>query len=307
MLQKIIFSTMLLSVGFVAIANQEEIPKPPLMIKAEQDKKIREVATYQLKRRFFPVEDTSKGEMKAAIVDRNTLINSPFSTPLQQNRTVTINPEIASEKQTIYSSVNYVTTIVFVDAYGNPWDIKDIGIGAGSSFQHKPVNSYTTWLFPTARYKKSNVAFLLDGLVTPIVFNLEESSEKVDYTLQVKILKAGVNTTINEFSYSPLQSEIANSGMVKDTAILSMSDGITPPDATRLDVTIKGNQASDILAWEYNGSYYVRLRGEVMSPQPIPASHPNIDGLQLFKIPRISSLFIEKDGILTTGVMLNKK
>ena len=139
--------------------------------------------------------------------------------------------------------------------------------------------------------------------MTPISFNLEESAEKVDYTIQAKVLKAGANTEVNEFSYSPLQAEITNNNLTKDDAVMSMSDGITPAQANKLNVLIQGRESSDIQAWQYEDSYYVRLRGRVMSPEPEPASHPNVDGIQLFKIPRISSLFIEKDGILITGIL----
>lgn len=290
-----------------ALAKDEQQVPPPLMLKDARDSELRDLATYQLKRRFIPMSASNAESIKKGLEERDRMINSSIREPEQQNRTLTVNPSLASGKPTIYASANYLTTIVFVDAYGNPWDIEDIGIGAGGYFEHKAVNPYTIWLFPKQKYKKTNLSIMLKGLVTPIVFNLEESPEKVDYAVQAKVLKAGANTQINEFSYSPLQAEIATNNLTKDDAVFQMADGVTPPDASRLKVSINNREASDIIAWDYGDSYYVRLRGSVISPEPEPASHPNVDGMQLFKIPRISSLFIEKDGILITGVMLEKQ
>ncbi|KDM89984.1 DotH/IcmK family type IV secretion protein [Photobacterium galatheae] len=307
MLRKLIVSSILLGMASVAFANEEQKTPPPLMLKESRDLELRDLATYQLKRRFIPMNENNATALKKGFEDRDRMVNASVREPEQQNRTLTINPSMVSGKPTIYASANYLTTIVFVDRYGSPWDIKDIGIGAGAFFEYKAVNPYTIWLFPKKKYKKSNLSILLKGLITPIVFNLEENPEKVDYTIQAKVLKAGANTEINEFSYTPLQAELTNNNMTKDDAVLQMSDGVTPKEANRLNVLIQGREASDIQAWQYEDSYYVRLRGKVMSPEPEPASHPNVDGIQLFKIPRISSLFIEKDGILITGILENPK
>ncbi|HHJ3080185.1 TPA: DotH/IcmK family type IV secretion protein [Vibrio parahaemolyticus] len=303
MLRKFIVSSILVGVASTGFANEEQKTPPPLMLKESRDTELRDLATYQLKRRFMPMNESNAIALKKGFEQRDKMVNSSVREPEEQNRTLTINPSMVSGKPTIYSSVNYITTIVFVDKFGNPWDVEDIGIGAGSFFDYKTVNPYTVWLFPKKKYKKSNLSILLKGLLTPISFNLEESPEKVDYTIQAKVLKAGANTEVNEFSYSPLQAEITNNNLTKDDAVMSMSDGITPAQANKLNVLIQGRESSDIQAWQYEDSYYVRLRGRVMSPEPEPASHPNVDGIQLFKIPRISSLFIEKDGILITGIL----
>jgi hypothetical protein len=296
-----------LALPAIASSNSEEKAPQPLMLKEGRDSEIRELATYQLKRRFFPMASSSATTLKEGFEERDAMINKSVREPDQQSRTLVINPSVVSGKPTVFASANYLTTLVFVDNYGNPWDIEDIGVGAGSYFEYKTVNPYTIWLFPKKKYKKSNLSVLLKGLVTPIVLNLEESPDKVDYAVQAKIIGVGSNTEVNEFSYTPLEVDLTNGSIMADSTILQMADGITPKEVNRLVVEINGSETSEIQAWEYLDNYYVRLKGDVVSPHPEQAASPSVDGKKLYKIPRISSLFIEKDGLLITGVMLKRK
>lgn len=308
MLQRFIVNFITIGLATTAFANSNsDEPAPvPLMLKEDRDSELRELAAYQLKRRFFPMSNNSAVAVKQGFEEREKMINSSAREPDQQSRTLVINPSVVSGKPTVYASSNYLTTIVFVDQYGKPWDIEDIGIGASPYFDYKAVNPYTIWLFPKKKYKKSNLSVLLKGLVTPIVLNLEESPEKVDYAIQAKITGIGSNTQINQFSYTPLEVDLAHGSIHGDSAVMQMADGITPPETKRLSVTINGDETTEIEAWEYLNNYYVRLDGDVISPQPEQAASPSVDGKQLYKIPRISSLFVEKDGLLITGIMLNR-
>ncbi len=284
-----------------AAKAEEAVESAPLMLKDARDAQIRNLAAYQLKRRFVPMNTSDSSTLKQALEDRDKMVNESIREPEQLNRTLNLNPSLLSGKPTIYASANYLTTIVFIDKYGNPWDIEDIGIGASTFFEYKNVNPYTIWLYPKKKYKKSNFSVFLKGLVTPVVFDLEESGDRVDYTVQAKVAGVGNNSKPKEFSLSGVHGAIPKPQITHDDAILQMVDGITPNSAQVLSILVNDKPPYDMDAWMYQNFYYIRLKGKVISPNPEQLTDSTIDGFRLYKIPVISSVFIERDGVLLTA------
>ncbi|PSV01202.1 DotH/IcmK family type IV secretion protein [Photobacterium kishitanii] len=293
-------------VGSVNVhASDDDVAPAPLQLKEHRDQEIRALALYQLKRRLVPIDTRQGFDQKVAAEQLVRMKNESIRDPVQQSRSLNLNPNLMGVKPTVYSSANYSTTMVFVDKFGNPWDIQYAGVGASSYFSLERPNPYTLLIYPKSKYKKTNLTVTLKGMVTPFVFDLTESKDRVDYVIESKIAADGPNTKLDEFHYSPLELEIASSSAVQDKNIKDMIDGITPSGEARpLVITRNGEAMSDMSGWEYNGDYYIRTNGEVISPSTKVVGSPSVSGEHLFKAQKIDNLIIERDGVLFTDVNL---
>ena len=104
MLRKFIVSSMLLGVVSTGFADENQNTPVPLMLKESRDTELRDLATYQLKRRFMPMNENNAVALKNSFEQREKMVNSTVRQPEEQNRTLTINPSMISGKPTIYSS-----------------------------------------------------------------------------------------------------------------------------------------------------------------------------------------------------------
>ena len=59
---------------------------------------------------------------------------------------------------------------------------------------------------------------------------------------------------------------------------------------------------SGMLAWQYNGDYYIKTSGKIISPSAKPVGMPSSAGESLFKIQKINNIIIERDGVVFTNV-----
>ncbi|MGR5365653.1 DotH/IcmK family type IV secretion protein [Photobacterium damselae] len=274
----------------------------PLKLKPLRGKEIQDLAQYQLQRRFVPLTATQGAKIKREAEEMVRIKNSPIRAPRQQSRSIDLDPNSVSVNPVIYASANFSTTIVFVDKLGKPWNVTYKGVGASDFFDIKQPNPYTLVLYPLKKYKKSNLTVILDGIVTPFIFSLDESPDQVDYIIQSKVVGISPTTNVDEFKYAPLVANIDKSMAVNDKNIDLMIDGITPSMAQPLKISKDGYLMSGMQGWSYNGSFYIKTSGKILSPSSKPVGMPNSAGESLYKIQAINNIMVERDGVVFTNV-----
>lgn len=280
-------------------SDQVEVP---LKLKPHRSKEIRDLAQYQLQRRFVPFTAKQGEDIKREAEEMVKIKNSPVRAPEQQSRSIDLDPNSVSTNPVIYASANFSTTIVFVDKLGKPWNVTYKGVGASDFFDVKQPNPYTLVLYPLKKYKKSNLTVILDGIVTPFIFSLDESPSHVDYIIQSKVAGISPTTNVDEFKYTPLVADIDKSMVVDDKNIDMMIDGITPPAAQPLTITKDGSMMSGMQGWSYNGDFYIKTSGKILSPSSKPVGMPSSAGESLYKIQSINNIMVERDGVVFTNV-----
>ena len=274
----------------------------PLKLKPKRTQEISDLAQYQLERRFVPLTEQQGIRIKKNAEKMVKIKNAPIRSPIQQSRSIDLDPNSVSSNPVIYASANFSTSIIFVDKIGKPWNVTYKGVGAGSFFDIKQPNPYTLVLYPLKKYKKSNLTVILDGVVTPFIFSLDESPDYVDYIIQSKVAGVSPTTKVDSFKYTPIVADLSNVTGVDDENIGLMVDGITPQSAQSLRITKNGYPMSGMMGWQYDGDYYIKTSGKIIAPSAKPVGSPSSAGESLFKIQRINNIIVERGGVVFTNV-----
>ncbi|CAH7145501.1 DotH/IcmK family type IV secretion protein [Vibrio alginolyticus] len=287
-----------------AFANSDKSPPPPLKLKEYREKEIRDLGVYQLSRRLDVMSSDTADNIKRQVEENIRQKQQDIRSPDQKYKPLSIDLNNPMVQHVVKASVNYMNQIVVLDKYGNPWKIKRVGIGATEFFGHEKVDDHIIWVWPKKKYKESNIALLLEGETKPVNFKIVEGPDKYDSFVELKIQGVSPNSNVKEFEFDPLELQASTAKADVNQDAMLMADGITPDGAERLSVTMQGSELDGITAWSYRGEFYIRFSGSVISPQGKLAAPPSSTGLNLYRIPKIDEILIEKNGLLMNGVQI---
>ena len=181
------------------------------------------------------------------------------------------------------------STVVFVDATGQPWPITSYtsSITANvSTAADSPRNVIV--LSPNKAYSASNMEVTLKGLDTPVMVQLIPGQNIVDYRTDLRIPAQGPNAAAD---YQGLPS-------AGGPHLLAILDGIAPQGAKALAVAGSdgSNANSTCQAWEVGGEMYVRTRMTLLSPG-FSSKIQSADGTNAYELPSVSpSLLMMRNG-----------
>ncbi|HBS51575.1 MAG TPA: type IV secretion protein IcmK [Coxiellaceae bacterium] len=181
----------------------------------------------------------------------------------------------------------YISSIVFVDATGQPWPIAAYSIGDPSAFNIQWDKKGNTLLIQGATfYKRSNLAVILRDLNTPVMMTLISGQEAVDYRVDLRVPGMGPNAIF-------VQDGIPEA---VNPMLLDVLNGIPPKGSKEIKV-----RGGDCQAWLLNGKLYLRTNLNVISPgwQSIMSSIDGKHAYQLQPSPVILTLQNGRDKILT--------
>ncbi|MBR5949953.1 MAG: hypothetical protein IKZ87_00800 [Actinomycetaceae bacterium] len=190
--------------------------------------------------------------------------------PAVTTRSVAVNLAPGSKPPEINLARGFQTSLVFMDAGGNPWAIEHIQMNRqmfsdGGNVMAGSVLS----IEPQTAIAYGNVTIRLKGKTTPVVLMLNaggnaSAGRSVDVRVDVKI---------------PGRSPDAPMGRVIETvaspddSMLNFLDGNAPADAIRMQAS--GGVWMD--AWRWRGNLYVRTKDVVMWPAYDAASRSGTD------------------------------
>ncbi len=286
-------------------AQEEEGSPIPLDMKVEREELIKDLSFKQLERLAFPVNEEQVRGYKLQAEEMLRLANEDLRNLEVQTRSLKITPSVSQTEQSVLSSANFTTNLIFVDSMGKPWPITKWIIGANNFFTVDQYMPHALMISPLIKYKKTNLTVVLKGIETvPVVLTLREDPKKVDYIVETKVngfvKDDGSNT---EYSHTIVQKKLGSNIDGVTDAERDMSDGITPKGAKNITVLVNEVESFSIKAWRYKKHYYVKTKGELIIPNGKLIT-TSVDESKLYQIPPISGLMIQRDGVMMTNIKL---
>ncbi len=207
----------------------------------------------------------------------------------------------------IHLALGYMTVINFVGSEGNPWPVQYFEVGnsmqvsvqspdqmghgaaaagpasAGSGVKVSANGASSLWLFPMKPGASTNLAVMLKGSSTPLIFPLTTTVNKADYRVTVRLSRPGPLAKPPVFVPGP-DEKTASASLVEAL------QGITPKGADPLSVS----GISNTQAWRHGNTLYVRTRGTLVSPGW--DSQGSADGYTAYQLPFTPDLLVSESG-----------
>lgn len=270
--------------------SDPDFPGGSYSSKIEMDKKVNELTELELtKDHVVKVKDILLNQQRAS--------SSPYNhtaKPVTRSLNVDLSPGLTPP--VVRLSSNMLTTIVFTDAAGNPWNIASVALNRnlfsdGSSLQQAGFNPETSKgnnilsIEPLSPVAYGNAAIRLQGLDSPIILMLSTGQSDVDVRVDARIPAINPNRVNNTIS-----TKIKASIDIDDATLLFV-DGTPPPDALGLKTT-----SSEIEAWLFNDEIIVRTKNTILYPS-YGSSVTSTNGVTAYKFdPQVGAITISKNG-----------
>ncbi len=181
-------------------------------------------------------------------------------------------------------SQGFVTSLVFIDSSGAPWDIDSYDLGNPNAFNiqwNKTGN--TLMVQASSAYTYGNLAVKLKGLATPVMLTLIPGQHVVDYRVDLRVQGYGPNGTGKGKSSSDLPPSA-------NPLLLGILDGVAPSGSKPVNV-----DGGDAQAWVYKGKLYVRTRMTVLSPS-YDATMSSADGTHAYEMAKVPVILAARNG-----------
>jgi len=213
-------------------------------------------------------------------------------------------PQAGRKPEVIEMWQGTLSTLVFTDMNGNPWNVKAVSLdcsifddgrscdgndGGGKGGASDPTNMVS--LRAATPYSYGNIVVRLDGLATPVIFVLRTGKSKVtDMELSVQVEGRNPSAPPQVVSMQGLPGF--------DERMGDFLSGLPPEGATRMKVA--GASAE---AWMFNGAMYVRTRVSLLSPA-FTDRVGSAEGVVVYKYPRfVPALLATINGAPTTLIV----
>jgi intracellular multiplication protein IcmK len=209
-------------------------------------------------------------------------------------RSVTIPVSLApgGVMPTVRVTPGYVTSIVVLDRFGNPWPIKGVSWGNKEEYQVEPppaqqegsgVPQNIIAVTPLRTIGATSMSILLADKSLPVVIRLVVSKGETDARADLRIdgLAPGAAPEVRA---STIPEQFGDADMV------AFLDGVPPKGSTRLNVN------SDVVeAWDFNGRMIVRTKGSLVSPRWTGIEH-GADDLKVYQTSLVPVVLVLRDG-----------
>lgn len=216
----------------------EQIPSSMFPLTSDQIKILRDLFVESKKAAAYTQPVPSKPTSSALVVDF-----SPGATP-----------------PLIRLGAGYVTSLVFLDATGEPWPIKGYDVGNPTAFNIVQPTSgsaehggNTLLIQSSTMFREGNLAVILQGLNTPIMITLLPGQQAVDYRVDIQVPRAGPKAMMGK-KHMSLPSTI-------NPVLLDIVNQIPPKGSQKVE--IKGAEAQ---GWIYKSKLYLRTPLTLISP-----------------------------------------
>ncbi|WP_082171540.1 DotH/IcmK family type IV secretion protein [Methylobacterium indicum] len=237
--------------------------------------------------------------------------------PRPEPRLLTVTQEVSrSAPETLHLAYGVVSPITFVDGKGAPWPIASVaydprlfaqdgtGCGQDTTLGAAQVPAATGADRPTSinlmpcRYDTwGNILIRLENVPYPIpLMVLSGQSETVDIPVTVRVAGTSPLTPPKVVTASAPVRKAGppgpprGAGPIDTTALLHLFGAGTPPTSAQKLVATGGAQA-----WLYRERMYVRVQGDLVSPQPV-ASADAASGYRVYEFLRPASRLVAERG-----------
>lgn len=259
-------------------ATAAAVPAPGLPLLPD----VSESAFVQVQTNAAPLSPEQIRTLRRIVDDADRAAAAqPRFTPKPISTAVTANLAPGRQPPVVRLYDNYVTSILFIDAVGNPLPIVSADLVKGS-FTGFPIdaNSNVLKISPASPYASGNLSVSLKDVSVPVVLTLISGQREVDLRVDVRVTGGNVSARLaSQGGGSP-----ANQAMLE-----FLSGGV--PEGARSLVT----DSADVQAWAFNGRYYVRTALTLLSPAYTNPGKSS-DGTSFYEIPPTPVLVVSLAG-----------
>ncbi len=259
-------------------ATAATVPAPGLPLLPD----VSESAFVQVQTNAAPLSPEQIRTLRRIVDDADRAAAAqPRFTPKPISTAVTANLAPGRQPPVVRLYDNYVTSILFIDAVGNPLPIVSADLVKGS-FTGFPIdaNSNVLKISPASPYASGNLSVSLKDVSVPVVLTLISGQREVDLRVDVRVTGGNVSARLaSQGGGSP-----ANQAMLE-----FLSGGV--PEGARSLVT----DSADVQAWAFNGRYYVRTALTLLSPAYTNPGKSS-DGTSFYEIPPTPVLVVSLAG-----------
>jgi intracellular multiplication protein IcmK len=210
-------------------------------------------------------------------------VATPETPPKPTASSQKVNLAPGSTPPVIRLAQGFVSSLVFLDSTGAPWDIVSYDIGDPSSFNIQWDKSSNTLMIQAMKlYTYGNMAVRLKNLNTPVMLTLIPGQKVVDYRIDMRVEGYGPNAAMGQ-----------DSSGLPDTAndlLMHVLEGVPPAGSEQLSVL-----GGDAQAWLLNNKMYIRTNLSILSPGWL-ASMTSADGMHAYEIQRSPVLLVSWHG-----------
>jgi intracellular multiplication protein IcmK len=203
----------------------------------------------------------------------------PAPRPVSVSARVTL--DAGANPHVLRLSPDTVTSVVFTDVTGAPWNVVKVVSGAKDllevSQEKGDVKTHMFTITPTSEYVSTNLAVFLEGAPAPIMMAVETNQANVDFRVDVSVQARGPGAVTPVISRGLTESVSAE--------LISMVAGVTPNQARPLKVV--ASDVPDVQAWVLGSRMFVRTKANVLTPA-VPKDGKvatGADGTKVYELP----------------------
>jgi intracellular multiplication protein IcmK len=257
----------------------------------EQPSSIYEEAFSGVVNQLLPMTPSQIARLREVFTEsQQAAATTPGIPPKPTSSSLLINLSPQAVAPVIRLGAGYITSMVIMDATGQPWPIAAYSVGDPASFNIQWDQKGNTLLIQSSTfYKRSNLAVMLRDLNTPIMITLISGQEAVDYRVDLRVPGIGPNAVF-------VQNGIPDA---VNPTLFDVLNGIPPKGSKELKVN-----GGDCQAWLLNDKLYLRTRLTLVSPGWL-STMSSIDGTHAYQLqpaPVILALQHGKDKTLTLNI-----
>lgn len=213
--------------------------------------------------------------------------------PLVHGRSIVLPVSLAPGEvpPTIRLAFGYMTAISFVDSSGAAWPITSDALGNPAQFAPivpKGGQSNILFIRPNVPGASTNIAILLKGLDTPVVFPITSTLQHADYRVTVQVDHQGPNAAPPVFLRGPDEQTASK-------ALMAALEGVAPSGSHVLKIS----GLNHVQAWRLGTTMFVRSRATMVSPSW--SGQASGDGYTAYQMSYAPALLFSSGGELVNA------
>ena len=156
---------------------------------------LRDQAFKDLLNKNFPMRPEQILEYREAFEKNQAAMQATPKTPPQPtSSTLIVDLSPGATPPVIRLATGFVSSVVFVDATGQPWPIADYSLGNPGGFNIQwDSKTHTLFMQSMQHYITGNMAVRLAKLETPVMISLVTGQKDVDYRIDLQLPARGPN------------------------------------------------------------------------------------------------------------------
>ena len=222
-------------------------------VSAALDLEITDEAYEAAVSKLLPLTPAQIRQLKSLLAETQRAAAAPAGIPIKPvltSQTVNLSP--GDTPPVVRPSTGYVTSLVFLDATGEPWPIEYLNIGNPKAYNMNWDKKGNVVLLQSLQpFVSANLAVGLKDLNTPIMVKLLPEQKVVDYRVDFRVPSLGPNAVLLTESLPGTESPL----------LMDVLNGIPPQGSKPLRV--EGGKGD---AWFLDGMIYLRTKMTLLSP-----------------------------------------